>query len=587
MREDSARMAAMATGQPTEIYLDDSRSGERVADVYEVESISYPIDEEEIVRRLGASGKRKLVYTDGQIVHFFKLVAGTATEIAITPSDTNDMSTEIKRILSVYRRNSRFNSESNHLDILKGLILFTHGANPSSREDAEETLSRIFAESSVDLDPGIEDWEPLDHALKSLVENCPDAEPGDLGSAYLDVFKRETYRDYDFIGSDVFRKVFSSLVEIPCSMYHLIPHMAVALPYGSIVHAYAEGGEAVKLICVLMGVQDMVDVPSDMALTGTVAAFDYSGKGDESESTLASLVDRVPENGKMVIVHTGGILFNMRAARFRDKISSECALRYVIRIKHGFGTHSPFYAVILVIEKTRDIAPTEFVTIPENVEGTGDWREWPGVQISSTSDYGTDWYAPFETCYSVKSREGNVLGNVAEVRKGTMITSSELFPPNAISGIPYVTPKNLSKDGLDLSMAKKAPGFVRAIAKPGDILVTCNSSVTRIYRMKSGDPMVAPSYAFAIVRPNVDIYYPEFLELYFRTRDFQEQAEERQSGKMMVSLSATELAKIVIPAVDKDTQADMVDSYREAMLNSSESDPDFVIFGKEIGDGAE
>ena len=302
----------MATGQPTEIYLDDSRSGERVADVYEVESISYPIDEEEIVRRLGASGKRKLVYTDGQIVHFFKLVAGTATEIAITPSDTNDMSTEIKRILSVYRRNSRFNSESNHLDILKGLILFTHGANPSSREDAEETLSRIFAESSVDLDPGIEDWEPLDHALKSLVENCPDAEPGDLGSAYLDVFKRETYRVYDFIGSDVFRKVFSSLVETPCSMYHLIPHMAVALPYGSIVHAYAEGGEAVKLICVLMGVQDMVDVPTDMALTGTVAAFDYSGRGDESESTLASLVDRVPENGKMVIVHTGGILFNMR-----------------------------------------------------------------------------------------------------------------------------------------------------------------------------------------------------------------------------------------------------------------------------------
>ena len=50
MREDSARMAAFATGQPTEVYLDDSRSGERVADVYEVDSISYPIDEEEIAK---------------------------------------------------------------------------------------------------------------------------------------------------------------------------------------------------------------------------------------------------------------------------------------------------------------------------------------------------------------------------------------------------------------------------------------------------------------------------------------------------------------------------------------------------------
>lgn len=55
----------------------------------------------------------------------------------------------------------------------------------------------------------------------------------------------------------------------------------------------------------------------------------------------------------------------------------------------------------------------------------------------------------------------------------------------------------------------------------------------------------------------------------------------------MISLSTSELAKIVIPAVDKDTQADMIDSYREAMLNGSESDPDFVIFGKETGDGGE
>ena len=587
MREDSARMAAFATGQPTEVYLDDSRSGERVADVYEVDSISYPIDEEEIARKLVASGKRKLVYTDGQTVHFFKPVAGTATEIAITPTDTRDMSAEVKRILSVYKRNSRSNREGCHIDILKGLILFTHGANPSSREDAERELRRIFAESSADLDPGIADWEPLDHAIKSLVENCPDAEPGELGSAYLDVFKHETYRDRDFMGSDVLGKVFSSFIETPCSMYHILPHLAVSLPYGSVLHAYTEGGEIVRLICALMGVKDVVDDPSKMELADTVAAFSHTVRDRESENILADLVDRMPEHGRLVIVNTGSILFNMRSERFREKISSESALRYAIRIKHGFGLHGPFDAVVLVIEKTRDIAPTEFVTIPENVDGTGDWREWPGVQMSTTSDYGTDWSAPFEACCCIEPREGNILGNVAEVRKGTMITSSELFPSNAISGIPYVTPKNLTKDGLDLSMAKKAPGSVRAIAKPGDILITCNSSVTRIYRMKSSDPVVAPSYAFAIVRPNSDIYYPEFLELYFNTKDFQEQAEERQSGEMMVSLSASELSKIVIPEVDKDTQADMIDSYREAVMNGSESDPDVVIFGKEIGDDGE
>ena len=34
-------------------------------------------------------------------------------------------------------------------------------------------------------------------------------------------------------------------------------------------------------------------------------------------------------------------------------------------------------------------------------------------------------------------------------------------------------------------------------------------------------------------------------------------------------------------------QADMIDSYREAVMNGSESDPDVVIFGKEIGDDGE
>lgn len=587
MREDSARMAAFATGQPTEVYLDDSRSGERVADVYEVDSISYPIDEDEIAKRLEASGKRKLVYTDGQTVHFFKLVAGTVAEIAVTPSDTGDMSAEIRRILSVFKRNSRFNRDNHHIDLLKGLILLTRGADPDTAEEAEGELRRIFAESDTDLDPGIADWDPLDHALKSLRENCPDAEPGELGSAYLEVFKHETCRDFDFVGTDVLGKVFSSLIETPCTMYHLLPRLAVSLPYGSILHAYSEGSEQVRLFCVLMGVRDVVDDRSRLELSETVVAFDLLSKGRDFENFLADTVDRMPEHGRLVIVNAGGILFGIRSERFRQKINSECAMRYAIRIKHGYGIQTSIDAVILVIEKTRDVAPTEFVTIPENVDGTGDWREWPGVQMSSTSDYGTDWDAPFNACYCIMPREGNILGNVAEVRKGTMITSSELFPSNAISGIPYVTPKNLTKDGLDLSMAKKAPGSVRATARPGDILVTCNSSVTRTYRMKSGDPVVAPSYAFAIVRPNSEIYYPEFLELYFRTRDFQEQAEARQSGEMMVSLSASELSKIVIPDVDLDTQADMIDFYREAVMNGRESDPDYVIFGKETDDDGE
>ena len=59
------------------------------------------------------------------------------------------------------------------------------------------------------------------------------------------------------------------------------------------------------------------------------------------------------------------------------------------------------------------------------------------------------------------------------------------------------------------------------------------------------------------------------------------------SASISLSLSASELSKIVIPEVDRETQEDMIDSYREAVMNGSESDPDVVIFGKEIGDDGE
>ena len=64
MKGATAEIAAELTGQPKEVYTDDSRSGERAADVLEVDRIRYPVDESEITRRMTESGRKMLILTD-------------------------------------------------------------------------------------------------------------------------------------------------------------------------------------------------------------------------------------------------------------------------------------------------------------------------------------------------------------------------------------------------------------------------------------------------------------------------------------------------------------------------------------------
>lgn len=581
MKGATAEIAAELTGQPKEVYTDDSRSGERAADVLEVDRIRYPVDESEITRRMTESGRKMLILTDGEHTHLFKLVAGAAIEVtSVTPGES-DVRSEVVRILMVYRQNCRFNDEWESLDILKGLILFAHGHVPDTREEAEEILGEIVGGGRPYVDIRIRDWDPVKYALDSLNQCCPDVDAGTLGKAYLSVFERLT-RDF-FMGTEVVSVVVSSFVETPCTMLPLVPFVAASLPSGSVLNATLPEDEAVGLFMHLMDVGGCFDERSS-ELSPTVIDTDIGVRDADADSRLIDLLNAMPDGGRLIMINMSGILYSMRSSRFRSKVQSDFSLNSVIRIKAGLGIYSRMDAVVLVIDKTGSVSPTEFVTIPDNVEGVGDWREWSGVKRSSFMDYGDDWSEPFDACYNVKIPEGNPLGDVADIRKGSMINSASLFPSNAVTGIPFVTPRNLTRDGLSLVGAKKAPASVNVITDEGDILITCNSSATRIYRMRSTDPQVAPSYAFAIVRPNRDFYIPEFLELYFRTEDFLEQVKAGQSGRMMVSLSKTALSKIIVPDVDLDTQMDMVDCYREAAANNEDSDPDAIIFGKDVGD---
>lgn len=97
--------------------------------------------------------------------------------------------------------------------------------------------------------------------------------------------------------------------------------------------------------------------------------------------------------------------------------------------------------------------------------------------------------------------------------------------------------------------------------------------------MKRSDPVVAPSYSFAIIHPDTDQYIPEYLELFFRTEDFMDQIRSSVTGSMMRSLPTDSLMDIVVPIETLESQMGKVDEYRESLDSGAGLTPDEIIFG--------
>ena len=578
MRQTTAEMAARFTGQPPEIYLDDSRSDERKAEVVEVDEIDYPVDSDDILARMRDSDRRMLVLSDGVRVHFFKEIAGRATEVTVSDFKDRDAVEEFTRVLRVYRMNCRFDDDWERLDILKGLVLASKGLQPSNRFEAEKSLHELSLESGHQIDPKIRDWEPVGFALDTILQYCPDPDPGLLGRAYINLFN--TADRNSILGTDATCSIMSSFVETTSSMAFFNPYVACFLPYGSIKSASISDSELSRLFCILMGVEKTVCEPAlpDPAET-IIACIPLQENRNRDDALMGSVLDIIPEGGRIVALCTTSIMFGIRAGAFRSRVASECHLTHVSKIEHGFGNAVSIPATVMVIDRNTGSEPTEFVSVPNDTAPDGDWRAWPGLKFNKTFVDDDDWMGGFAFDCSIIMRDGVKLGTIASVRKGSMMRSDKLFPPRAASGIPFLTPKNLVDGELDISTARRAPSSVCAVARPGDILLTCNGPIGRVYRMKRSDPIVAPSNSFAIIHPDTDQYIPEFLELFFHTDDFRDQIESSVTGSMMRSLSNDSIRDIIVPIETLDSQMGKVDEYRASLDSGTPLTPDEIVFG--------
>lgn len=83
-----------------------------------------------------------------------------------------------------------------------------------------------------------------------------------------------------------------------------------------------------------------------------------------------------------------------------------------------------------------------------------------------------------------------------------------------------------------------------------------------------GNPVVALSSSFAFISPDTEQYLPEYLELFFRTKDFEDPAKDLEAGMMIKSLFVRDLTRsLLVKTID--SQIGKVDEYRESQLSGT------------------
>ena len=574
MNRTSAQLAARLTGQPPELYLDDARADGREAEVHEVPAIEYPVDQAMVREAMEASGKGTLILTDGVNAHMFRRTADGVAEVSPSRPGGGSGRGHLERILKVYRRNRR--SGARPTDMLKGLLLFSKGLDPRDAGEADRELERLAGESGVRL-TGFDDWEPVAFALGSLRSLRVRPSPGETVLAFMDVLTR---RNDTLAWNERVGRVAASFVDGESTHFLLNPYVAACLPYGSIAVAACPGEEVTVLAAMIMGAKGIVENRGVPEVRGTLVCPLTSGEAGSRTDVLTRVLDALPEGGRLVMVEAPGVLSNIRSEGFRARVSMDLSLSAVVRVGRGLMPASTSDALVIVADGGDRTAPTEYAVVPEVADASGDWRTWEGVTFTERpADYGTDWAMGFED-ERTGDREGPRLRDVAEVRKGSMIRSDELFPADSGAGIPFLRVRDVSRDGLDLGSARRASSSVRVVARPGDILVACNGMTDRVYRLRSFDPVVAPSYSLAIVTADGTRMLPEFLEMFLRTEDFREQAKALMTGNMTRTLSRDSLSRIVVPDADLGRQREIADRYWGMVGDGEEPDPDAMMFGE-------
>jgi len=126
-------------------------------------------------------------------------------------------------------------------------------------------------------------------------------------------------------------------------------------------------------------------------------------------------------------------------------------------------------------------------------------------------------------------------------------------PPDLGEGIPFLTVKDMTKTGLDLvGCSKISPEeFQRAYngscaPKVGDVLFSKDGTVGKVHVVKEKDSFAVLS-SIAILRPNSNLIYSEYLGRVLETKQVLDQAVRKKTGSAIRRIILSDLKRVMIP----------------------------------------
>ena len=309
---------------------------------------------------------------------------------------------------------------------------------------------------------------------------------------------------------------------------------------------------------------------------------EFAGNSSGEWLFVDRMLSSLKENGKGVALVFPRTLYNTSDKQYKEKLISSGMLEAIIELPAGLINNVNTKMCLLFFSSCNDKVkfidasnvlkekPIQYMNIDFPVdEMINLLNEADGIPIGQLNEFTTLMPSSVLLSKSIKHIKGHQLSSLAEVFNGCQYTLRHFEPmfTNAETKMRILTSSDIIDGKVDWCNLQKVKlddkRFLKYSLRKNDLVVTSKSSKVKICLVdeKLGEEIIVTG-GMIIIRPDLEKVNPVFLKLFLESEIGQIELKTIQRGSIIITFTAKDLLKIIIPEVSIEKQELLEKKYK-------------------------
>lgn len=313
----------------------------------------------------------------------------------------------------------------------------------------------------------------------------------------------------------------------------------------------------------------------------------YNEKNTTDWVFILRAINKLPENGKLVVAGHSGLLFRSNDSNIREDLIKKGFIEGILELPPRSITGISYSPIILIFSKNnKSIKYCTFSSYGENYNNRKSYNEEDAEDIykiytncTKTFKYEEIKTVGFDLSYAALEgsktndsiQDGIELSKVCNIFRGSGLTSTN-FEKDFTSeetGYKILTPGDIEDGAINykrLRNIQSGEDYKKYILQKGDLVLTSKSSIIKIavYLEDTKDKIIVTG-GMLILRPESEKIDSTYLKLFLESSIGKKLLDSCKKGTVVVSLSPSSLLSLNIPYPSLEEQKLLSNKYNELL----------------------